>query len=178
MDYYRRKQRDVILERKKQDFIKKMKYLIDEEVEFVYLMVYSKDLSKEKCFLISKGTREETKISSREIIKNILSVQGEMCMIVHNHPNGLVLPSPSDYMTTRIILEILTIADCVLLDHIIIGSKTYYSIKDKKELNYENQKDRRNLKKLGNIGHSVRRIRNRKNYHVSSNWKKALNHRL
>ena len=178
MDYYKRKQRELKIKNKKLDFIKKMQYLKEKEVEFIYLMVYNNNLSREKCYLIAKGELSNAKLSPRELIKKILKEKGKYCILLHNHPSGETDPTEDDINITINTIKILSVIEVKLIDHIIMGEKTYYSILERKELNYENKKDRRNLKKLGNIGSFVRRIRYRKNHNVRANWKTSLGNRL
>ncbi|HPD28086.1 MAG TPA: JAB domain-containing protein, partial [Paludibacteraceae bacterium] len=55
-------------------------------------------------------------------------------IIAHNHPSGSIAPSKEDKDLTAKISSGGKLLDVKLLDHIIVGSKTYYSFLDQGEL--------------------------------------------
>ena len=101
--------------------------LNDKKQEYfyvVYLDTKGNYLGK-KCLFI--GTINKSMVHPREIFKEayLLSANGIIC--VHNHPSGDVTPSKEDVFTTRQIKEIGIIHGINLIDHIIIGNRSYYS---------------------------------------------------
>jgi DNA repair protein RadC len=55
-------------------------------------------------------------------------------IVAHNHPSGALEPSQEDRDITRAIKAALKTVDIALLDHIIIGSNDYNSLKDKGQI--------------------------------------------
>ncbi|MBU4345332.1 MAG: hypothetical protein KKC73_07925 [Proteobacteria bacterium] len=51
-------------------------------------------------------------------------------MIAHNHPSGILKPSPDDIATTIQIVDAGEIIGISVLDHIIITKKGYLSLKE------------------------------------------------
>lgn len=50
---------------------------------------------------------------------------------VHNHPSGDPTPSPDDLHLTAEVLAAGRLLDIALLDHIVLGSDTYVSLRDR-----------------------------------------------
>jgi DNA repair protein RadC len=55
-------------------------------------------------------------------------------ILVHNHPSGDATPSENDIEITKQLIEASKIIDIIILDHIIISSRDYKSMKDKELL--------------------------------------------
>ena len=49
---------------------------------------------------------------------------------MHNHPSGEVKPSSADIKMTKEVKDCLKLFDVVLVDHIILSEKKYYSFTD------------------------------------------------
>ncbi|MCE2787083.1 MAG: RadC family protein [Bacteroidota bacterium] len=76
------------------------------------------------------GTVADPKIIMRYAIDELAS-----CIILcHNHPSGSVKPSEADVRLTDKIKQAAILLDIHLIDHIIIGEKTYYSFADEGRL--------------------------------------------
>lgn len=72
------------------------------------------------------GTVADTKI----ILKHALELLASGIVAIHNHPSGNLQPSEADKKLTRKIKEAASLMDIVLIDHLIIGDKTYLSFAD------------------------------------------------
>lgn len=66
-----------------------------------------------------------------EILRPAIVMNAASIVLVHNHPSGVLEPSPDDISTTRAILHNAKGLDIALCDHIIIGTTGFYSIKAK-----------------------------------------------
>ena len=51
-------------------------------------------------------------------------------IVVHNHPSGDPTPSPDDIALTRAIVQAGKMLDIDVLDHLIIGSGRWVSLKE------------------------------------------------
>ena len=108
--------------------IEYMKYdLLGKKQEYFYcLYVNSKqELIERK--LLFMGTVNRSLVHPREVFKHayLCSASGIIC--VHNHPSGDVTPSREDIRLTNSLVELGTMNGIPIIDHIIIGSDTYYS---------------------------------------------------
>lgn len=78
---------------------------------------------------ISKGTVNASLVTPREIFLAALSYHAVYIILVHNHPSGNCSPSSEDLRVTRRIEAAGEIVGISLLDHIIIGDLTYFSLR-------------------------------------------------
>lgn len=110
------------------------KYLFYDKMQEYFYCIYvnSKNEVIERKLLFM-GTVNRSLVHPREIFKNayLTSASGIIC--IHNHPSGDVTPSMEDIMLTKSLEEIGRLQNIPIIDHIIIGSNTYYSF-------YENNK--------------------------------------
>ncbi len=84
--------------------------------------------------LISKGSVNSSIVSPREIFKAAFDYEAVLFILLHNHPSGDPAPSLEDIQITRRIEKGAQILELKLVDHIIIGDKTYYSFKENEQL--------------------------------------------
>lgn len=76
---------------------------------------------------VSHGTASLSFASPREICQRALLLGACAVVLLHNHPSGCVTPSAQDNDVTAKVKEACRIIDVPLTDHVIIGSKSYYS---------------------------------------------------
>lgn len=101
-----------------------------EEREQVILVMLD-----QKCRLISDavlsiGTIRESIVSPRELFLMLLREKTVQFILVHNHPSGDSAPSKADLEITKRIQMLGAMMELPLLDHIIIGDKTYCSLRE------------------------------------------------
>tara|TARA_Y100000588_G_C14224324_1_gene912423 strand:+ start:572 stop:1255 length:684 start_codon:yes stop_codon:yes gene_type:complete len=85
---------------------------------------------------LSKGTVNAASIYIRPLIEKVLTLNATTVILAHNHPSGHAKPSPEDRAVTSKLQKSLALVDALLLDHIIIGDDTVYSILNAKELTF------------------------------------------
>ena len=86
---------------------------------------------------LTSGTASSTLVSSAEVIRAALSIQGGVTTALacaHNHPTGVCIPSMADNDITRQLKAACKAVDLSFLDHLILGraeanttGKNYYS---------------------------------------------------
>jgi len=79
---------------------------------------------------ISQGGLTGTVIDTRMILKHALDKRATSIIISHNHPSGNKTPSEADVEITKKIKSAAEIMDIMVLDHIIVAGKTYFSFAD------------------------------------------------
>ncbi len=77
--------------------------------------------------ILFKGTLNTSLVHPREVFKCALLDTAAGIIVMHNHPSGDSSPSKADDDTTKSLLEAGSIIGIPLLDHIIVGNKSYYS---------------------------------------------------
>lgn len=76
------------------------------------------------------GSLNASIVHPREVLKSALLSNSASIIVGHNHPSNICDPSPEDIQVTERLKEAGTIIGIDLLDHIIIGTDTFKSLKD------------------------------------------------
>ncbi|MCQ2742131.1 MAG: DNA repair protein RadC [Bacilli bacterium] len=122
--------------------------LLHDDPEFIY-SYYKASLQKDKresliVLLFNKrrrlikekkmyiGTAEMVPFSPKEILAEALINSASSIILIHNHPEGLSVPSGEDVRLTRELQKTASSIGLRLRDHIIIGSGNFYSFKANK----------------------------------------------
>lgn len=71
------------------------------------------------------GTIDGAQVAPREVVKAGLAVNAAACILVHNHPSGVSIPSEADKTITGRLTDALRLIDVRVLDHLIVGSDIY-----------------------------------------------------
>jgi DNA repair protein RadC len=78
---------------------------------------------------ISVGSLDSSIVHPREVFKEAISASAAAVVFVHNHPSGDAEASEDDVRLTKRLAEAGEIMGIDVLDHIIIGGKSYVSMK-------------------------------------------------
>ncbi len=84
--------------------------------------------------VMTTGTVNESPVYPREIAKEALLNNARSVILAHNHPGGSLLPSQSDLIVTRKIVEALYAVDVKCIDHIIVAGNKSVSLAEKGEV--------------------------------------------
>lgn len=84
-------------------------------------------------YKVSSGGLDATIIDKRIICKVAIDALSAGVILVHNHPSGEVNPSSADIKMTKEVKDCLKLFDVVLVDHVILSEKKYYSFTDERE---------------------------------------------
>lgn len=104
-----------------------MRNLETEECWVVYLNNSNCCLGKER---LSIGGVESTVLDTKVLIRKTMEKKAAGVILVHNHPSGTARPSVADIERTRVISNALKACEISLVDHVVIGSRSYYSFSD------------------------------------------------
>lgn len=83
-----------------------------------------------KKVFISKGGVAGTVADTKIIFKHALDLLASAIILFHNHPSGNLKPSQADIQLTKKLKETGNIMDVLVVDHIIVGEKNYFSFAD------------------------------------------------
>lgn len=78
---------------------------------------------------ISIGSLDASIVHPREVFKEVISASAASVIFAHNHPSGNPEASEDDIKLTKRLVEAGEILGIDVLDHIIIGDKSYLSLK-------------------------------------------------
>lgn len=79
---------------------------------------------------VSEGTLNQSIIHPREVFKDAIKESAYALILLHNHPSGDSTPSEQDIEITRRLKKASEILEIPILDHVIIGSGRYFSMKE------------------------------------------------
>ncbi len=81
--------------------------------------------------VVSVGTLNKAIVHPREVFKTAILSNAASIMAFHNHPSGETTPSQQDIQLTNRLYEAGELLGIKLLDHLIIGDRTFTSLKEK-----------------------------------------------
>lgn len=125
------------------------KYKIRTSQDVYNLMKYDLSLKPQECFyciylnnknevlerkLLFMGTVNKSLVHPREVFKYAYLSSASSIICVHNHPSNDVNPSKDDILLTEKLVEIGRIQAIPILDHVIVGNDTYYSMNESLDL--------------------------------------------
>jgi len=79
---------------------------------------------------VSRGTLTASLFEPRAILQGVLLTNAAALIVLHNHPAGDPKPSTEDLSITKSLKQLTDLLPVRLLDHIIIGKKSYVSLQD------------------------------------------------
>ncbi len=109
-------------------YLEDMRKLKKEQFRGLYLNARNKVIHDE---VISIGTLTANLVHPREVFQPAIEYLACGVIVAHNHPSGDPDPSEDDLEITRKLSTVGKTMDIELLNHIIIGSKRYVSLKEK-----------------------------------------------
>jgi DNA repair protein RadC len=102
----------------------------EQQELFVCLFLNTKyRMIEKKC--IFKGSLNASIVHPREIFHEAIKRSAAAVICVHNHPSGDPTPSPEDLQVTERLFAAGEIMGIDLLDHLIVGERSCYSMKEK-----------------------------------------------
>lgn len=100
---------------------------IQEQVYALFLNASNQVISY-RC--LHTGTTQQTLFDIKLTLACALGCLAGKIIIAHNHPDGILRPTPGDVVITEQFKSACELMDIKLIDHIIINQYTYYSFKD------------------------------------------------
>ena len=104
-----------------------LKGLEYEECWAVYLNNANQCLGKDR---LSTGGVDSTVLDSKILIRRACEKKATGVILAHNHPSCSAMPSVADINRTKSIRSALKACEMSLVDHVVIGSRNYYSFSD------------------------------------------------
>ena len=70
---------------------------------------------------VFRGTFDGAQVYPRELAVRALQLNAAAVILAHNHPSGISEPSRSDHQLTERLVEVLSLLEVRVLDHILVG---------------------------------------------------------
>ena len=81
--------------------------------------------------VVARGTLTSCPVHPREVFRPLIREAAAACLLVHNHPSGSPEPSADDLTLTRRLVRAGTLLGITVLDHLIIGQKSFVSLAER-----------------------------------------------
>lgn len=78
--------------------------------------------------LVSQGTLTSSPVHPREVFAPAIRHSAAAIVLVHNHPSGDPAASADDLAITRRLCEVGAMVGICILDHVIVGDGTFFSL--------------------------------------------------
>jgi len=109
-------------------FMVEMMALDQEELWVACLDTKNRLIKIDKVY---RGSVNTAMIRVGEVYKAALRVNAASIIVAHNHPSADPTPSPEDILVTRQIVEAGKLLDVEALDHLILASSRYVSLRER-----------------------------------------------
>ncbi len=80
--------------------------------------------------VITIGTLNQSLVHPREVFAPAIQNRCASIIVAHNHPSGVLKPSREDLLVTQRLKDSGKLLGIELLDHVILGTNGYFSMKD------------------------------------------------
>lgn len=105
-----------------------MSVLQQEELRVVLLDTRNRVIAVETVY---RGNLNTTLVRVGEVFRSAIRRNAVCIMLVHNHPSGDPTPSREDVETTRKVVEAGKLLNIDVLDHVVIGSQRFVSLRER-----------------------------------------------
>jgi DNA repair protein RadC len=111
-------------------FLRYGRRLMASQVErFIVVSVDAKNRARAERE-VARGGRTTCQVDPAEVFRLLVSESASGAIFVHNHPSGDPEPSPQDLELTQRLVAAGALLDIRILDHLIVGSGRYTSLRD------------------------------------------------
>jgi len=103
---------------------------VNPEVECFAVLLLNTRRRVKGHHVVSTGTLDTILVHPREVFRLALSAAAAAIVLAHNHPSGDASPSEADIKVTRDLIRAGQLLKIEVLDHIIIGSPKFCSLRE------------------------------------------------
>ena len=108
--------------------IARYSHYVQERLGAVFLDAKNRVIREREIYV---GTLNATTVSTRDVLRYALQDNAAAVVIFHNHPSGDPAPSAEDLVFTKRMVEAGRLLGVDVLDHLILGSNRYVSLKNR-----------------------------------------------
>lgn len=101
---------------------------IGRQREAVMLLTLDSSCRLIRDHVMGEGTVSEVTLHPRTVMETVLRDNASQIILVHNHPGGMMQPSPADLEYTRKIIMALSTIDVAVADHMIVSDQEFFSM--------------------------------------------------
>lgn len=114
---------------KPKDILKLIKIAVgDTDREYFMVINLNNQNLPNSIEITSIGSLTETMVSPREVFKSAIVSNSAKIILCHTHPSGSTSPSDADIKITNALVQIGKFLDIPVIDHLIVGGESVYSL--------------------------------------------------
>lgn len=102
----------------------------DLSLEEIWVITLKSNHQIQDRFFVSRGNSQAVSVDVKWIFKQMLQRNVAAFILCHNHPSDELSPSNQDIQLTKQVQQAARLLGFQMLDHLIVGSHTYFSFKD------------------------------------------------
>lgn len=82
---------------------------------------------------LAEGSVNQVRMDTRKLIEHAIRTNASLALLAHNHPNGTLVPSPEDLVTTTEVGHAFRTIRVEFLEHILVAGNKYMPLLSKTE---------------------------------------------
>lgn len=98
--------------------------------EYCYVLALDNKCKLKGLYEVGHGTVDVSIVDVRGIFQKALFLGASKIILMHNHPSGDPAPSADDVKLTQRVKSAGEILDIQLLDHVVVGYRSYESLRE------------------------------------------------
>lgn len=126
----RRLLKESVFVQKPEDVLPLISHIADKKQEYFICISLNGANEVIENRIVTVGLLNKNQVHPREVFVDPIADRAASVIVAHNHPSGILTPSPDDIATTRQLIEAGKILGIDVLDHIIITKKDHLSFKE------------------------------------------------
>ena len=111
--------------------------ICEKKEEHLALIMLDKNQKLLYAEVVASGGESSVSLYPKKIMEECLFHHAKKLYIAHNHPSDNLSPSRGDLEETKNIQVILGMINVTLIDHLIIGKNSFFSLSLNKEIKYQ-----------------------------------------
>lgn len=100
---------------------------LKSDVEEFWAAALNSDKKVVAAACLFRGTADKCIFHPRDVFRFAMLHNATSIVVAHNHPSGNVHPSDADILVTGQLLRAALIMELPVVDHLIMGKRSYYS---------------------------------------------------
>ncbi|MBQ9133903.1 MAG: RadC family protein [Clostridia bacterium] len=102
-------------------------------VEAIFLVLMDNSWHILEIVKLGEGSVNQVRMDTRKLIEHAIRTNAAMAVLTHNHPNGTLVPSPEDMVTTTEVAHAFRTIRVEFLEHLLIAGNKYEPLLSKAE---------------------------------------------
>jgi len=113
-----------------EDALPLISYIADKKQEYFLCISLNGANEVIRNRVVTVGLLNTNQVHPREVFADAISDRAASIILAHNHPSGVLKPSPNDLAATKQLVDAGKILGIPVLDHLIITKKGFLSFKE------------------------------------------------